>query len=294
MFYSLWYNLHADYAWLNIFRYITFRAFCAFLLSFSFVIILQPFFISYLKGLGVRGQPIRDDGPESHNVKSGTPTMGGLVIVAAIFISTMLFADLSNVYIWLVSFVMLSMSALGFVDDWRKVTKQDTGGIGGKTKLFWQTVIALIVAGVLVWNGFSTSLTFPFFKDLALPLGVFFFAFSVFVLVGTTNAVNLTDGLDGLAIVPIMTVGLTFGALAYLTGHTELADYLNIEYIAGTGELTIVIAAMIAGGLGFLWYNSYPAQVFMGDIGSMALGGCLLYTSPSPRDKRQSRMPSSA
>lgn len=275
MFYYLWQYLHQEYSWLNLFRYITFRSFLAFVFSFIIVIVFQPVFITYLRKIGLRGQPIRDDGPESHVIKSGTPTMGGLVVIAAVLISSLFFANFSSLYVWIALLVMFGHAALGFVDDWQKVRHQNSKGISAKAKIFSQLLIVVIASVTLVAAGFSTDLTFPFFKNLALPLGVFFILFAALVVVGSANAVNLTDGLDGLAIGPVITVSVTFSVLAYLTGNINLAEYLHINYVSGSGELCIVLASVVAAGLGFLWYNTFPAQVFMGDIGSLSLGGLL-------------------
>ena len=275
MFYYLYSIFGGEIAWLNLFRYQTFRAMVTFLFTFVLVLILQPVFISWIQKKGIKGQPIRDDGPKRHEVKQGTPTMGGLVIVFSVAVSTLLFADLGNRYVWVSLFVLLAYSILGFVDDWSKVSKQDTGGISGRQKLLWQAGIAGIAAGFLYLTDFQTELAFPFFKTLKPELGLLFIPFVILVVVATSNSVNLTDGLDGLAIGPIMTVASTYGIFSYLCGHKSLSEYLGIIHIAGTGELSIILAAVVAGGLGFLWYNTFPAQVFMGDLGSLALGGLL-------------------
>jgi phospho-N-acetylmuramoyl-pentapeptide-transferase len=276
MLYHLLFSLSDQYSWLNVFRYITFRAMVAFLLSFFFVIVLQPLFIRKMQTIGVKGQPIRTEGPKTHAIKQGTPTMGGMLIIIAVLLSTLLLADLTNYKVWLALIVMVGYATLGFIDDWSKVRHQNSKGISGRTKLFWQFGIALAVALVLYLVGFSTELTIPFIKNAGLELGlIFFLLFSSIVIVGASNAVNLTDGLDGLAIGPVMTVATTFCLIAYLCGHAKLSTYLGIPYVAGVGELTIILSSVIAGGLGFLWYNTFPAQVFMGDIGALALGGLL-------------------
>lgn len=276
MLFHLLFPLREHYSWLNVFQYQTFRGMLAFLFAFVFVLTLQPAFIRKLKSYGLKGQPIRDDGPKQHAGKKGTPTMGGLMIVVAVFLSTLLLADLTNYYVWLTLTVMAGFGLLGFLDDWRKITQQNTKGVPGKVKLFWQGLIAGGAAVILVVNGFSTDLAFPFFKDLVLPLGpALFVPFVVLVVIGTSNGVNLTDGLDGLAIGPVMTVAATYTIFAYLTGNAEFAKYLNLDHIQGMGEVSIILAALIAAGLGFLWYNTFPAQVFMGDIGSLTLGGLL-------------------
>ncbi|RMG40260.1 MAG: phospho-N-acetylmuramoyl-pentapeptide-transferase [Candidatus Dadabacteria bacterium] len=275
MFYHLLYPLHEVYSWLNVFRYQTFRAMLAFLFSFIIVLVLQPVFIRKLQRKGVKGQPIRGEGPKDHLAKQGTPTMGGVVVILAVTLSTLFLADLTNKYVWLTLGVMLSFAALGFVDDWRKVNQQNSRGVPGKVKLFWQICISALAGWLLLKMGFSTELTFPFFKNLSFDLGYWFVPFVVLVVVGTSNAVNLTDGLDGLAIGPVMTVATLYALLAYLAGHKQLADYLAITHISGMGEISIILAAITAAGLGFLWYNTFPAQIFMGDTGALSLGGVL-------------------
>jgi len=237
---------------------------------------VEPWFIKKLKSLGVAGQPIRDDGPKDHFSKKGTPTMGGLVMIVAIIISTLLFCDLTNKYVWLSVGVMSAYAYLGFIDDWKKIKKQDSyQGLTERQKLIWQIIIASVAAVVLSSTGFPTSLGVPFLKDIIVPLGIFFVPFAVLVIVGTSNAVNLTDGLDGLAIGPIITVALTYVGFCYITGHAELAKYLWVQHISGLGETSIILASVLGAGLGFLWYNTYPAQVFMGDTGALALGSLL-------------------
>jgi len=272
------YYLHllADqYSWLNVFRYQTFRAMAAFLFSFTFVLALQPVFIARLQRIGIRGQPIRDDGPKDHLVKQGTPTMGGLVVVAAVLCSTLLFAESSNFFVWLVVAVILAFGALGFVDDWSKIKKQNSKGLSERQKLIWQFSIAGAAAVALIVAGFSTSLQVPFFKTIEIPLWLLFIPFVALVVVGTSNAVNFTDGLDGLAIGPIMTVAATYAVFAYLAGNRLSAAHLGIVHVPGAGEISIILASIVAAGLGFLWYNTFPAQVFMGDIGALSLGGVL-------------------
>lgn len=275
MLYHLLVPLAAEYSWLNVFRYITFRAALAFFIAFTFVLIVQPIFIRYLQRVGMKGQPIRDDGPKTHEVKKGTPTMGGLVVVAGISLSVFLLCDLNNTFIWLILLVMISFASLGFLDDARKVFFQNPKGVSGPTKLIWQTLTSLFVALALFYMGFSTEVHLPFLKDVAINLGILFIPFVMFVIVGTSNAVNLTDGLDGLAIGPVMTVAVTYSIFAYIGGREDFASYLAIPHVAGVGELTIMLSTVFAAGLGFLWYNTFPAQVFMGDIGALALGGVL-------------------
>lgn len=275
MLYHLSLLLRGNYSGLNVFRYITFRAMLAFLIAFAFVLLLEPLFIRKLRELGVKGQPIRDDGPQEHNHKQGTPTMGGMVIVAAVAFVTLLLADLTNIYVWISLVVMCTYAALGFVDDWRKVTQQNSRGLSERAKLGWQFLIAGVAGLLLVIIGYSTGLSVPFLPDLSFRMGLFFIPFMMLVVVGTSNAVNLTDGLDGLAIGPVLTVSATYALFAYVSGHVKIAAYLGIPHIAGAGELSIVLSAILAAGLGFLWYNSFPAQVFMGDIGALSLGAVL-------------------
>ena len=275
MLYHLLLPLSAYFSWLNVFRYQTFRALVAFLVAMAFVLVVQPYFINWLRARGVKGQPIRDDGPKDHFSKKGTPTMGGLVIVIGVLVSSLLLADLSNHLVWLTLLTLVGFAALGFLDDWRKVTKQNTKGVSGKQKMLIQATIAALFGLVLIWTGFSSALTFPFFKGVSLDLGWLFIPFVVLVIVGASNAVNLTDGLDGLAIGPVMTVAATYALLAYVGGHGKFATYLGVHPVPGLGEVTIVIVSIIGAGLGFLWYNTFPAQIFMGDTGSLALGGVL-------------------
>lgn len=276
MTYHIFYQwLSSHYSWLNVFKYQTFRAMASFLFAFLFVLIVEPMFIKWLQSRGVQGQPIRDDGPKDHESKRGTPTMGGIVIIFGVLVSTLLFCDLTNKHVWFTMAVMIGFGYLGFLDDWSKVTKQDSAGLTERQKLAWQSLIALAGAGGLLLTGFSSDIAVPFLKMVSIPLGVFFIPFVVLVVVGASNAVNLTDGLDGLAIGPVMTVAFTYGAFAYAAGHLEIARYLNIEYVSQIGEVSIILSAVVAGGLGFLWYNTFPAQVFMGDVGALALGGLL-------------------
>ncbi len=276
MLYLLLYALRGEISWFNVFRYQTFRAMLAFLFSFLFVLLLEPVFIRWLHDLGVKGQPIRDDGPKDHLAKKGTPTMGGLVMIVAVGLSTFLLADLGNRYVWLTLLVLAGFAALGFLDDWRKVNQQNSNGLTERQKLLWQGAIGGLAGLVLLAFGFSTELALPFLKDGGwLLLGWLFVPFVMLVVVGTSNAVNLTDGLDGLAIGPVMTVAATYAVFAYLSGNATAAEYLGIPKVSGVGELAIVLSAVVAAGLGFLWYNTFPAQIFMGDTGALALGGLL-------------------
>jgi phospho-N-acetylmuramoyl-pentapeptide-transferase len=274
MLFHLLYPLSNSYGFLNIWRYQTFRAMVAFLVSFLFVLFMQPRYIAWLKKRGLRGQPVREEVTQ-HGAKVGTPTMGGLVVVAGVLFTSLLLADLRSVYVWLTLGVMVTFAGLGFVDDWRKITKQNTKGVSGKGKLLCQAGFSAAAGIALICWGFPDTLTIPFIKGLEPSLGLLFIPFVMLVVVGTSNAVNLTDGLDGLAIGPIMTVAGLYGLIAYLTGHKELAMYLGVTHVPDVGELSIVMSAIVAGGLGFLWYNTFPAQVFMGDFGSLSLGATL-------------------
>ncbi|WP_019996893.1 phospho-N-acetylmuramoyl-pentapeptide-transferase [Aureimonas ureilytica] len=260
----------------NVFRYITFRTGGAMITSFIVVFLFGPAIIANLRIRQGRGQPIRADGPQTHFKKAGTPTMGGLMILAGFLVATLLWADLSNLYVWTVLLVTMGFGAIGFYDDYLKVTKQSHKGFSGKARLGIEFAIAL-VAGVLIImaqsGSFATSLSVPFIKSLLIDLGWFYAAFAAVVVVGAANAVNLTDGLDGLAIMPIMIASAAFALIAYLAGNTNFANYLQIHYVVGTGELAVVCGAVIGAGLGFLWFNAPPAAIFMGDTGSLALGG---------------------
>ena len=263
---------------LNVFRYITFRTGGAIMTALLFVFLFGPAIIDLLRIKQGKGQPIREDGPKTHFSKKGTPTMGGLMILSGVTVSTLLWANWANWYVWIVLFVTLSYGAIGFYDDYLKVTRTHTAGVSGKTRLLAE----IVVAGIAAWAvmrvgsaGFSSSLTVPFFKNVVLPLGVVFVLLGVFVIAGAGNAVNLTDGLDGLAIVPVMIAAATFGLIAYLIGNVKFAAYLQIHYVAGAGELAVICGALIGAGLGFLWFNAPPAMIFMGDTGSLALGGAL-------------------
>ena len=264
---------------LNVFRYITFRTGGAMITALLFVFLFGPTIIDHLRIKQGKGQPIRTDGPQSHLVtKKGTPTMGGLMILFGIVSSTVLWANPANAYVWVVLGVTLCFGAVGFYDDYLKVTKQTHAGFAGRTRLLIEGAIALaacIAIANLGRGSLATSLTFPFFKELVIQLGWFFVVFGAFIIVGAGNAVNLTDGLDGLAIVPVIIASLSFGFISYLVGNTVFADYLNVHYVAGTGELAVLCGAVIGSGLGFLWFNAPPASIFMGDTGSLALGGMI-------------------
>lgn len=260
----------------NIFSYLTFRSILATLTSLMFSLWMGPKLIRYLQNMQI-GQTVRDDGPQSHLSKSGTPTMGGILILASIALSTLLWADLSNHYVLTVLFVLLGFGLVGFVDDYRKVIRKDSAGLIARWKYFWQSAIALTVAIYLysVSQPNETVLIVPFFKDILPQLGLLYIALVYFTVVGSSNAVNLTDGLDGLAIVPTIMVAGALGLIAYITGNINFSAYLHLPHLPLASELTVVCLAIFGAGLGFLWFNTYPAQVFMGDVGSLALGACL-------------------
>jgi phospho-N-acetylmuramoyl-pentapeptide-transferase len=264
---------------LNVFRYITFRTGGAVVTGALFVFLFGPWIIDHLRVRQGKGQPIRADGPQSHLIsKKGTPTMGGLMILSGLVVSTLLWANPLNPYVWIVLAVTLGFGFVGFYDDYLKVTKQTTTGFGGKLRLLLEGAIALAACYALVKLGrdvSSTSLAIPFVKELVVNFGWFFVIFGAFVIVGAGNAVNLTDGLDGLAIVPVMIASASFGLIAYLAGNAVFSEYLQINYVAGTGELAVLCGAVLGAGLGFLWFNAPPASIFMGDTGSLALGGML-------------------
>lgn len=279
MLYYLLTSLTDDVSGFNVFRYLTTRTGGAILTALFVSFILGPRIISLLKIKQGRGQPIRSDGPQRHIIeKQGTPTMGGLMILASTFIATLLWADLSNLYVWAVLFVMLGFGAIGFYDDFLKVTKASTRGFSGKARLLMEFLIAAVAVGCFMYIGekpLSMQLAFPFFKDVLLYMGPFFIIVGVFVVVGAGNAVNITDGLDGLAIMPVMIAAASFGFIVYLVGNAVFASYLQLHFVKGTGELAVLCGALVGAGLGFLWYNAPPAMIFMGDTGSLALGGTL-------------------
>jgi phospho-N-acetylmuramoyl-pentapeptide-transferase len=263
---------------LNVFKYITFRTGGAIFTALLFVMLFGPGIIDLLRVKQGKGQPIRSDGPQTHLSKVGTPTMGGLMILAGVLVATLLWSNLSNMYVWTVLLVTLGYGAIGFYDDYLKITKRTTSGFSSKVRVSLEVALAGIATYVIVTigsPGFSDALTIPFFKNVLIDLGPFFVLFGTLVIVGAGNAVNLTDGLDGLAIVPVMIVAATFGLIAYLSGRVDFAKYLQIHYVAGAGELAIICGALIGAGLGFLWFNAPPAMIFMGDTGSLALGGAL-------------------
>lgn len=261
----------------HVFDYLTLRAILATMTAFFISILVGPAVIRRLSFYQV-GQQIRDDGPKSHFSKAGTPTMGGALILIAITLTSLLWSDLNNRYLWLVLLVTLGFGAVGWIDDYRKIVRKNTKGLPARWKYFWQSLIGLSAAVVLFYTKQSpaeTQLVIPFFKHIVIELGVFYIALTYFVIVGASNAVNLTDGLDGLAILPTVLVGGALGIFAYLSGHIQFANYLAIPYVPGVGEMVIFCAALVGAGLGFLWFNAYPAQVFMGDVGALGLGAAL-------------------
>ena len=287
MFYLLYQAMAAQDHYvpvLNLLKYLTFRTGLSLFTAQLVVAAMGSRFIRWMRARQGKGQPIRTDGPESHVLeKAGTPTMGGFMILAGLLVGTLLWSDLTNVYIWGVILVTAGYGVLGFLDDYKKVTKQTSAGISGRTKLVFQTLLALSAVFLMIWFGrpafnvsdYNTSVAFPLFKNLLVDLGWFYLAFGAFVIVGASNAVNLTDGLDGLAIAPVMIASAAFGLIAYIVGNVKFADYLQLHYVAGSGELLVFCGAMVGAGLGFLWYNAPPAKIFMGDTGSLALGGAL-------------------
>ncbi len=261
----------------SVFQYLTLRAILGVVTALGIALIVGPTMIRHLSFKQI-GQVVRDDGPESHLSKSGTPTMGGALILVAIAVSTLLWADLSSRYVWVALLVTLFFGVIGFVDDYIKLVRQDPKGLLSRYKYFWQSVVGMGAAVFLYLTAnvaAETQLIVPFFKDIVIPMGGWYMVLTYFVIVGSSNAVNLTDGLDGLAIMPTVMVAAALGLFSYVTGHSEFARYLSIPFIPGVGELTVFCAAMIGSGLGFLWFNTYPAQVFMGDIGALALGAAL-------------------
>ncbi|WP_185235845.1 phospho-N-acetylmuramoyl-pentapeptide-transferase [Teredinibacter franksiae] len=261
----------------GVFRYLTLRGILGIMTALGISMIMGPWVIKKLNHLQI-GQAIRDDGPESHLSKSGTPTMGGTLILFAIVTSTLLWSDLSNRYVLIVVFVTIAYGLIGWVDDYRKVVEKNSKGLPARWKYFWQSIVGLVVAVALFVTAQSpaeTTLYIPFFKNFAWEMGAAFIVLTYFMIVGFSNAVNLTDGLDGLAIMPTVMVGSALGIIAYLSGHANFSEYLHIPYLPGAGELVIYCGALAGAGLGFLWFNTYPAQVFMGDVGALALGAAL-------------------
>ena len=275
MLYHLLYPLKTVFGGFNVFRYITFRTIFAVLTALIISLVVGGWFIRKLKALQI-GQTVREDGPQSHYAKNGTPTMGGLMIIFATLAATLLWSELNNPYIWMLILVTLGFSFIGFYDDYLKVIKKHNRGLSGRAKLVGQTMVALVPALWFYFTPtFSTTLTVPFFKQVQPDLGWFFIPFAVFIIVGTANAVNLTDGLDGLAIGPVTIAAGFYMIFCYLAGNIKIATYLQIPYVRGVGELSIYLGALVGAGVGFLWFNAYPAQVFMGDVGALALGSVL-------------------
>lgn len=274
MLYHLLYPLASEYGALNVVRYITFRTAAAALTALFLSFVLGPPLIRALERLRV-GQPIREIGPD-HQRKAGTPTMGGLLILLSLSVSVLLWSDLANRFVWLVLGTTIAFGLLGFIDDYRKVRLRDSKGLSGKARLAWEVLLALGVATAIYTDpSFDAQLSMPFFKNFTPTIGWAYIPLATFIIVGTANAVNLTDGLDGLAIGPVMIAAGTFLLLAYAAGHSVIAEYLAIKAVPGAGQLAIFCAALVGGGLGFLWFNTYPAQLFMGDVGALALGGAL-------------------
>ncbi len=277
MLYSILYNLHDWFSPLNIFRYITFRTALSILTAMIFALILGPRIVARLKKWSLT-QHIRDDGPKAHLGKAGTPTMGGLLIIPCILLSIFLWGDLQNIYIWTMIIALIGFGAIGFIDDYLKVIRKSPKGLRGYQKFGMQILLAVLIGVFLYMNPkdpYTDVLNVPFFKKWLFDLGLLYIPFSVLVIVGSSNAVNLTDGIDGLAIGLVAIAVLANGVLVYISGHKLLAQYLQVMYLPGTGELAVFCGAMFGASLGFLWYNSYPADIFMGDVGSLGLGGAL-------------------
>ena len=275
MLYQLLYSLGDQVPGFNIFRYITFRTFISFFTSFGVCLWLGPHFIRRLVERQI-GQSVRDDGPQSHLKKSGTPTMGGGLMMIGLVVPALLWVDLRNPLVVALLFITFGFGVVGYLDDWLKVVKKNHKGLPGKTRMIAEFLISgLAVSALVYFFNFSTSVPIPFLKSFYFDLGAFYPVFAALVIVGTANAVNLTDGLDGLAVVPVMISGGTLGFFSYVVGHVAIANYLQIPHVIGASELAPVAGAMVAAGLGFLWFNAYPAQVFMGDVGSLSLGGFL-------------------
>ncbi len=285
MLYHLFVQLSEDVQVFNVFRYLTFRGGAATMTSLIICFLIGPRIINWLKSKQGEGQPIREDGPESHLItKKGTPTMGGVMILISVSLATLLWADLFNPYVWIVLMVTVGFGLVGFADDYAKVTQSSSSGVSSRVRLGIEGVIAVVaVLGIMYvaggeegpTGGTAASVAFPFFKDFFVNLGWFFVPFGMFVIVGAANAVNLTDGLDGLAIVPVMIAAACFGIITYIIGRADFSEYLQLIYVPGTGEVVVFCGALLGAGLGFLWFNAPPAMVFMGDTGSLSLGAAL-------------------
>lgn len=274
MLYHLLYPLHQTFSYFNVFRYITFRTIYAMITAMIIAFVLGPWLIRKLQELQI-GQNIREDGPNSHLCKKGTPTMGGILVIFSVTVSTLLWANLTVDYVWIVLLVTVGFGLIGFLDDYSKLSN-GTKGLPGKTRLLAEIAIALFISIILFMKpGFSSNVTIPFFKTMLPNIGWGYVLLSTFIIVGAANAVNLTDGLDGLAIGPALICFMTYLLFAYFAGNFRISSYLQIPYVAGTGELAVFCGAMAGAGIGFLWYNTYPAQIFMGDVGSLSLGGAL-------------------
>jgi phospho-N-acetylmuramoyl-pentapeptide-transferase len=277
MLYSLAEYLTQFYSGFNLFQYLTMRTILGVLTALLISLLVGPGMIRYLSRYNI-GQNVRDDGPQSHFSKAGTPTMGGALILVAIIVSTLLWSDLSSRFVWIVVMVTGGFGVIGWVDDYRKIAFGNSKGLSARAKYLWQSIIGLTAAYILFSTAqvpIETQLILPFFKDVVLDLGWFYIVLAYLVIVGSSNAVNLTDGLDGLAILPTVLVGGALGVFAYVTGNTNFAGYLGIPYVPGVGEMVVFCGALVGAGLGFLWFNTYPAQVFMGDVGALALGAAL-------------------
>lgn len=275
MLYHFLYPFHTDFSFLNIFRYITFRSIYGGLTAFLICLLLGPYVIKKLSKMQI-GQIIQSDGPQTHHSKQGTPTMGGILILFSIFITTVLWGNLGNHYITILLLALILFGFIGFVDDYLMLVKKQNMGFTIKGKFIIQVIFALIIS-CLIYNcpDFNSKLTIPFLKDVSPDLGIFYIPFAALVIVGTSNAVNFTDGLDGLAIGPYIVASVTYMFFAYVSGHIQIAEYLHVKHIASAGEISVVCATLAGAGLGFLWFNAHPAQVFMGDSGSLPLGGIL-------------------
>ncbi|MEK6759845.1 MAG: phospho-N-acetylmuramoyl-pentapeptide-transferase [Deltaproteobacteria bacterium] len=274
MLYHFLYPLGKYFGIFNVFQYITFRTIYAAVTALVLSFLIGPYLIEKLRVLKF-GEVVREDGPASHFSKAGTPTMGGAIILLIVLVTVLLWGNLSNPYVWVMVFVTAGMGLIGLIDDYSKVVKKKKGGMRARTKFLWQIAVALGAVLFLYNSGFNTVVSIPFFKEWQFDLGIYYIIFAVFVIVGTSNAVNLTDGLDGLAIGPMIIAAATYLLLSYLVGHVKIANYLHIQYVPRVGELAVFAGAMVGASLGFLWFNTYPAQVFMGDVGSLSLGGAL-------------------